>query len=114
MNVAVQGTKEVSNYNTFLRAMGVVLSDLSDKNFNIYAVGPASINSYTAEFCNVSEKSLKQRGIKIKYYRVPASFVEENHDNFNYFAFFSNPNQKPSALAHKMEMYGVETGIFRY
>ena len=114
MNIAVQGTKEFSDYTIFLRAMGVALSDVEDGEFNVYTAGPAQINSYTAEFCNRSENSLKQRGIKVRFYKVPASFIEENAESFNYFAFLSAPNQRPSRLAATMELSGVEVGIFRY
>lgn len=114
MNIAVQGTKEFSDYNVFLRAMGVALSDINDSQFNIYTVGPTQVNSFTAEFCNRSENSLKQRGIKAKFYRVTSSFIEENIDTFDYFAFFSTPNQRPSRLASYAELSGIEVGIFRY
>jgi hypothetical protein len=114
MNVAVQGTKEFSDYNVFLRAMGVALSDVGDEEFNVYTAGPAQINSFTAEFCNRSENSLKQRGIKVRFYKVPVSYIEENANYFDYFAFLSTPNQKPSKLAATMELSGVEVGIFRY
>jgi len=114
MDIVVQGTKEFSDYNVFLRAMGVALSDIDDSEFNVYSVGPAQINSFTAEFCNRSENSLKQRGIKTKFYRVPPSYVEENLDGFDYFAFLSTPNQRPSRLAASAELKGMEVGIFRY
>ena len=114
MNIIVQGTKEFSDYNIFLRAMGVALSDIDDKEFNVYSVGPSQINSFTAEFCNRSENSLKQRGIRTRFYRVPSSFVEENMDSFDYFAFLSTPNQRPSKLVASAELRGVEVGIFRY
>jgi hypothetical protein len=114
MNIIVQGTKEFSDYNVFLRAMGVALSDIDDGEFNLYSVGPSQINSFTAEFCNRSENSLKQRGIKAKFFRVPASFIEENIETFDYFAFLSAPNQRPSKLVSSAELIGVEVGIFRY
>jgi hypothetical protein len=114
MNIVVQGTKEFSDYNVFLRAMGVALSDINDGEFNLYSVGPANINSFTAEFCNLSENSLKQRGIKARYYKVPASFVEENMKDFQYFAFLSTPNQRPSKLAASAELKGIDVGLFRY
>jgi hypothetical protein len=114
MNVAVQGTKEFSDYNIFLRAMGVALSDIGDGELNVYTAGPAQINSFTAEFCNRSENSLKQRGIKVRFYKVPSSFIEENAESFNYFAFLSAPNQRPSRLTATMELAGVEVGLFRY
>ena len=114
MNVAVQGTKSFSDYNVFMRAMGVALSSIPDKEFHVYSAGPAQINSFTAEFCNLSESGLKRRGIKVRYYKVPASAIEENWSAFDYFAFLSTPNQRPSKLAASAELAGVETGIFRY
>ena len=114
MNIAVQGTKEFSDYNVFLRAMGVALSDIDDTEFNVYSAGPSQINSFTAEFCNRSENSLKQRGIRVKFYRVPPSFIEENMEDFDYLAFLSTPNQRPSRLVASAELSGVEVGIFRY
>jgi predicted Fe-Mo cluster-binding NifX family protein len=114
MNIAVQGTKEFSDYNVFLRAMGVALSDIEDSEFNVYSIGPAQINSFTAEFCNRSENSLKQRGIKVRFYKVPQIYIEENIESFDYFAFLSTPNQRPSKLAASAELKGVEVGIFRF
>lgn len=114
MNVAIQGTKEFSDYSVFMRAMGVALSSVEDGEFNVYSAGPAQINSFTAEFCNLSERGLKQRGIKIKYFKVPPSYIESNVSSFDYFAFLSTPNQRPSKLAASAELAGVETGIFRY
>jgi hypothetical protein len=116
MNVAVQGTKEFSDYNIFLRAMGVALSGLpeADKYFNIYSVGPTQINSFTAEFSNRSENGLRQRGVKVRFYRVPVLFIEENVSYFNYFVFLCNADQKPSKLTALMELNNIETGIFRY
>lgn len=114
MNIVVQGTKEFSDYNVFLRAMGVALSDINNDEFNIYSVGPSQINSFTAEFCNLSENGLKRRGIKTKFYKVPVSFIEKNLKDFDYFAFLSTPSQRPSKLAASAELKGVEVGIFRY
>jgi hypothetical protein len=114
MNIAVQGTKEFSDYNIFMRAMGVALSSVEDGEFNVYTAGPAQINSFTSEFCNLSEEGLKRRGIKIRFYKVPPSYVEDNMSAFDYFAFLSTPNQRPSKLTASAELAGVETGIFRY
>lgn len=114
MNIAVQGTKEFSDYQVFMRAMGVALSECKDGEFNVYTAGPAQINSFTAEFCNLSESGLKRRGIKVRYHKVPPSYIEDNISNFNYFAFLSTPNQRPSKLAASAELAGVDTGIFRY
>lgn len=114
MNVAVQGTKDFSDYQVFMRAMGVALSEVKDGEFNVYSVGPANINSFTAEFCNLSEEGLKRRDIKVRYYKVPPQSIEENWDAVDYFAFLSTPNQRPSRLVASAELAGVEVGIFRY
>lgn len=114
MNVAIQGTKEFSDYDVFMRAMGVALSSVDDGEFNVYTAGPARVNSYTAEFCNLSERTLRGRGIRVKFYKVPPSYIEENMSDFDYFAFLSTPNQRPSKLVASAELAGVENAIFRY
>lgn len=114
MNIVVQGTKEFVDYNVFMRAMGVALSAIEDEEFNVYSAGPAQVNSFTAEFCNLSERGLKQRGIKTRFYKVPPSFIEENMNSFDYFAFLSTPSQRPSKLVASAELAGIEVGIFRY
>lgn len=115
MNVAVQGTKSFVDYNVFMRAMGVALSSVgSDEEFNVYTAGPTQVNSFTSEFCNMSENGLKRRGIKVRFFKVPTSYLQENADTFNYFAFLSAPNERPSSLVSYMDLMGVETGIFRY
>lgn len=114
MKVAVQGTKEFLNYDVFMRAMGVALSDVKDGEFIVYSAGPVNVNNFASEFCNMSERNLKARGIKVKLIKVPASYIQEHMKDFNYFAFLSTPNQKPSSLASYADLSGVETGIFRY
>ena len=114
MNVAVQGTKEFSDYEVFMRAMGVALSGVKDGEFNVYTVGPARVNSYTAEFCNISERALKSQGIRVRFYKVPPSYIEDNMADFDYVAFLSTPNQRPSKLIGLAELSGVENAIFRY
>jgi len=116
MNVVVQGTNDFNEYNIFLRAMGVAMSGMSeqDTELNVYSVGPARINSMVMEFVNLSERGMKARGKKIKYYKVPFSWVEENMEYMNYFAFMSKPKQPVSKLVAKAELQGKEVGIFRY
>jgi len=100
----------------FLRAMSVALSGMKeeDKEFIIYSVGPATINSMVSEFSNLSERGMKARGKKIKFYKSPQSWVEENINYINYFAFLSTANQSQSKLVDAAELNNVEVGIFRY
>ena len=116
MIVAVQGTKEFEDYQVFLRAMSVALSGMKseDKEFVIYSAGPSQINSYVSEFVNLSERGMKARGRKIKFYKVPPSWIEENMEHVNYFAYLSKPKQPTSKLVASAELKNVEVGIFRY
>ena len=68
----------------------------------------------TMEFVNLSERGMKARGRKIKMYKVPPSWVDENMQYMNYFAFLSNPKQTVSKLVAKAELQNIEVGIFRY
>jgi hypothetical protein len=116
MIVAVQGTSDFNDYNVFLRAMGVAMSGMKndDKELSIYSAGPARINSMVLEFCNLSERGMKARGMKIKNYKVPPSWISENMEYVNYFAFLSKPKQAVSKLVAEAELKNIEVGIFRY
>ena len=116
MIVGVQGSKSFDDYQVFLRAMGVALSGAKEEDpyFYIYTAGPAKINSMVMEFVNVSERSMRSRGKKIKMYKVPPSWIEENIQDFNYFAFLSTPNDSVSKLVKEAELKNIEVGIFRY
>lgn len=116
MIVAVQGTNDFDDYTVFIRAMGVALSSMSeeDKDFIIYSAGPARINSFVSEFSNLSERGMKARGRKIKFYKVANAWLEENIDQVNYFAFLSRPKQSKSKLVDFAEQNNIEVGIFRY
>jgi hypothetical protein len=86
-----------------------------DPNGQHYGTNPCGeIILRPMEFCNLSENGLRRRGIKVKFYKVPPSYIEENIKDFGYLAFLSTPNQRPSRLVSSAELSGVETGIFRY
>ena len=116
MIVGVQGTNEFDDYNLFLRAISVALSGMKEeeKDFVIYSAGPAKINSFVSEFSNLSERGMKARGRKIKFYKVSERWMYDNMDQINYFAFLSKPKQSVSKLTTFAESKNVEVGIFRY
>ena len=116
MIVVVQGTSDFNDYSVFIRAMGVAMSSMKedDQDFFIYSAGPARINSMVSEFCNLSERGMKARGKRIKYYKVPIQWVYENMSYVNYFAFLSKPKQPVSKLVAEAELKNIEVGIFRY
>jgi hypothetical protein len=116
MIVVVQGTNDFDDYQIFLRAMSVALSGMKsdDTEFVIYSAGPVKINSFVSEFCNLSERGMKSRGRKIKFYKAPVSWIEENISYVDYFAFLSKPKQSSSKLVDVAEHNNIEVGIFRY
>jgi hypothetical protein len=99
-----------------MRAMAVGMSMLSeeDKEIIVYSVGPRRVNGYVMEFCNITERSLKSRGIKIRYQKVPISWAELNVAIFNYFIFLSKPGEYNSKLVAQAELAGVEVGLFKF
>ena len=72
MIVGVQGTPSFKNYNIFLRAMAVALSELKEdeREFYLYTAGPGNISAMASEFVNLSERVMKARGKSIKLFRV--------------------------------------------
>ena len=117
MKVLVQGTKDFTDYQVLMRAMGVALASMKpgDKEFQIYSVGPHKTNDLAISFANLTENSLKNRGIKVKFHKLPAKLAEDRIDRFDYMAYLSNPeNRRLSALTNKAEENGIELGIFRY
>ena len=116
MNIVVQGSRDFNDYQVFLRAMGVAMSTLKpdDKELHFYSAGPTKINAMLSEFCNLSERGMKARGLKIKHYKVPSSWVIENMEYINYFAVLSKPKETVSKLVSVAESKQIEVGIFRY
>jgi hypothetical protein len=116
MIVGVQGSRNFDEYAIFLRAMGTALSMMEedDNEFIIYSVGPAKINSMALEFVNVTERSMRSKGIKIKTFKVPFSWAKENIFELNYFAYFGKPGDRPSELVDLADRKSVEAGVYRY
>ena len=116
MVIVVEGTKSFSDYDIFMRAMGVALSSKTDDpDIQVWSAGPHTINSYTAAFCNSSENFLKQKGYKITFSKAPSFWISDNLSYVNYFAFFSLPKEPVSKLVQKAQLVeGCEVGIFRY
>lgn len=116
MIVGVQGTSNFQDYKVFLRAMGVAMSTLKDEDlyFYVYSAGPGNLNAMVSEFVNLSERGMKARGKKIKFYKVAPSWIEENMADLNYFAYLSMPNEPVSKLVSQAQLHNVDTGIFNY
>jgi hypothetical protein len=96
--------------------MAVALSGLTEEDpyFYLYSAGPSSINSMASEFVNLSERGMKARGKKIKLYKVPPSWIEENMESMNSFVFLSKPKEPVSILVEKAQHKNIDVGIYRY
>ena len=116
MKVAVQGTNGFNDYQVFLRAMAIALSSMpaDDDEYIVYSVGPNQVHSFVSEFCNISEKGLKARGKRVKFFKANQEWIEENINNINYFAYLSKPDEYISKLVSFAQNNNIETGIFRY
>lgn len=116
MILGIQATRNFNDYSVFLRAMRVALSGMTeeDKSIVVFSAGPVKLNAMALEFCNVSENSLKSRGISIKLVKVSANILKDKIVDLDYFAFLSEPKENVSPLVREAEDKDVETGIFRY
>ena len=85
INIIISGTEKFQDYHTFMRAVIVAIDESlkpDDNKINLYSVGGYKTNQFTAEFVNRSERYLKQKGIKPRYYIVPKKDVTEKFDNY--------------------------------
>jgi hypothetical protein len=116
MIIGVQGSRNFSDYQIYLRAMGTALSmiDDSDREIIIYSAGPANINSMAMEFNNITERSIKARGLKIKTQKIPIGWLKGNYEVLDYFVYLSKPKENLSDLANFLDRKGVEMGVYRY
>lgn len=116
MMVAIQGTRNFSDYNIFLRAMGTALSMMpqDDKEIGIYSAGPAGINAMALEFSNISERSLKARGIRIRFNKVPVGWLKSNVHDIDYLVYLSKPKEPVSDLVDLAEAKDIEVGVYRF
>jgi hypothetical protein len=116
MIVGVQGTKSFSDYNIFLRAMGTALRSIEDGDteFFVYSAGPAQINSMAMEFSNISERTLKAQGIKIRMVKVSPKWLKENIHILGYMVYLSKPKEPITDVVAAAEAKDIEVGIYRY
>ena len=116
MKIAIQGSRNFNQYEVFLNGMGRTLAmlDSEDTEFFLYSIGPARTNEMAMEFSNISERSLKARGIKIRLFKVPPSWLKSNIHDMDYFAYFCNKKEPASAMVDFAESKDIEIGIYRF
>jgi hypothetical protein len=114
MIIAVEGTKTFSDYETFMRAMGVALSQAPDgAPIEVWSAGPHKINNFTASFCNSTENYLKSKGHRVTFRMYPPKTIENRLQTVDYLAYFSQKREPVSRLVAAAELLDREVGIFR-
>jgi methyl coenzyme M reductase alpha subunit len=82
MNIVINGTDKFQDYPTFMRAVVVAIDEClnpDDNRINLYSTGGYKVNQYAAEFVNRSERYLKQKGIKARYFIIPRRDAVEKY-----------------------------------
>lgn len=115
MILGIQGTRAFNSYQDFIIGMGRALSNLDqdDKQLIVFSAGPHNINSMALEFMNVSERSLKARGIKTRINRVGPKWFKENLHTVDYFLYFCNPKESYSDIYELAQAKDIPGGIVR-
>ncbi len=116
MIVVIQGTKRFDDYAVFLTGMrsALVHLDDDDKSFTVFSAGPANINAMAMEFINVTERSLKARGIKSKLVKVPPSWIEQHSHEIDLFAYYALPKEPIPEMVTAVSNKGVNVQFYRF
>jgi hypothetical protein len=116
MIVVVQGTKNFNDYEIFLSGIRSALIRMAedDKEFIVYSAGPLKINSMAMEFLNVTERSMKAKGIKTKLVKVPPSWIKQNYTIIDYYAFYCVPKETVPDSVTSIGDKDVDVQIYRY
>jgi hypothetical protein len=95
--------------------MGTALYDLDgDTEFTILTAGPHKLNDMAMEFVNISERTLKAKGIKAKVVKMPDKAIQERLLDLDSFIYFSLPKETPSELALEAEAKDLEVLFYRF
>lgn len=117
MNLVIQGTKNFSDYSIFLSAMRtamIILQEQESDNLTVFSAGPVKVNNMAREFINVTERSLKSRGVKTKLVNIPPKWIDKNLADIDYFVYLCNPKESVSPQVEVARAKDVEVGIYRY
>jgi hypothetical protein len=116
MIVVVQGTKNFNDYSIFLSGMrsALIRRDESDKELIVFTAGPININNMAMEFLNVTERSLKAKGIKTKLVKIPPKWIEDNHSDIDYFAYYCLPKESVSSSVEFARAKDIDVQIYRH
>lgn len=114
MNVLIQASKNFKDEDVFRRAMMVTLIDVrdGDKILNLYSLGPVNLNSMAQGFANMTENTLRSKGIKIKFHHIPRAEAESRQ--FDKALYFCNPGEQTSPVFNTLRAKDADVLVFRY
>lgn len=115
MIVVVQGTKSFDDYSVFLTAMrsALIQIDPSDRELTVLSAGPLKINDMVMEFVNVSEKTLKSKGIKARYAKIHPEWIMHNHQDISFYAYLCKPKEDLGSIVKDAQNKDVNVQIYR-
>jgi hypothetical protein len=116
MIVVIQGTKTFKDYSVFMSGMRSALINLSeeDKQFTVFSAGPVNINNMAMEFINVTERSLKAKGIKPKLVKIPQGWIEQNYKDIDLLAYYALPKEEIPDMISRVSNKGVNVQFYRF
>lgn len=115
MIIGMQGSRTFYDYAIFLNAMQRILIIAKEETEIVFLTsGPHRVNDMIMEFTNISERSLKARGIKTKVVKMPAIALKERIHDLDYFVYLCLPKEPVSDLVREAEAKDIEVGVYRY
>jgi hypothetical protein len=117
MILGVQGTRKFDKYQSvFLRGMGRALSSIKDgdNELIVYSAGPVNINAMCMEFINITERSLKSRGIRTRVVKVSPGWLKDNIRLLDMFLYFCAEKESYSDVYKLADSKDIEAEVYRY
>jgi hypothetical protein len=117
--IAIQGSKSFNDYPVFMNAMGTAMfwmtkADENDKEIFVYSAGASKLNSLATGFVNITQDSLKAREIKIQLRKIPPSWIKNNLEYIDYFAYFCTKGESLPPVVDLARSKNVKTEPYRY
>ena len=113
MKVLINGSPRFNNPQVFLRAMGVVMSEVHDDNkLTLLLSGQHKTNDIARQFVNRTEDSFRARGKKLDYVHASPRLV--SWDEVDMVVIFVNPPERNTKVGYEAERRGKEVNVFRY
>lgn len=115
MIIGMQGSRNFNDYAIFLNAMTRIMNIAKEEKEIVFmTAGPHRVNDMLMEFTNVSERSLKARGIKVKVVKMPSVALKERIHDIDYLVYLCLPKEPVSDLIREAQNKDAEVAVYRY